>query len=228
MRKILGLLIYALVAFHGSGQSSENISESNPYHQAVKVNVNFQKTFKKADFHLGDLAPVFLIRTKRNNFHEIEWNSLTFDNDEFRTYDSQGNLIAGNKHSLLDIGIRYQYTRSLVKNGRLIPQLGISYLAQFTANDNQALVSTSYDRRTDTWTEHVSLAPQLRYNFQNRLFVDVAYPIELFNLEYFRQKVENPAIPIRQQTNSGWAFNNNISNHLFDRFHLRVGAGLRF
>jgi hypothetical protein len=191
--------------------------------KAVKLNINFTKVFKEDEFHVGQLAPVFLLTDKKNNIHEIELNTFNVDAYQSSSLFSGATYYYDNKET--SAGLRYQFDLNLVKKGKLIPFIGVSALTLFHSLNAKPQSATSYARKTQQLTELLSIIPQIRYSLWPRVFVDLAIPIDLFNVSLVTQQISNPNIPIRQQKN-GWMETsfpikeNNI-------FHLRLGLGVK-
>jgi hypothetical protein len=191
--------------------------------KALKLNINFTKVFKEDEFHIGQLAPVFLLTDKKNNIHEIELNIFNVDAYQSSSLLSGTTYYYDNKET--SAGLRYQFDLNLVKKGKLIPFIGVSALTLFQSTNVKPLSTTSYPRRTQQLTELLSIIPQIRFSLWPRVFVDLAIPIDLFDVSLVTQRISNPYIPIRQQRNSGIETSLPIKEN--NIFHLRLGLGVK-
>lgn len=219
---LLHLGLFCVAAYLPASAQS---SKGNTFSRAVKVSVNYVKTFGDG-YSLGNVAPAFMKKTKRDNFHELELNTFAFENYKTPLYNSLGQPIGHISYNSQDIGLRYQYTLNFMKKAKLNPQLGMSLLNRYQGTESEPSVTNSYPRRTRQWNGIVTLSPQVRYNISPRLFADLAFPVEMAGYAYTFQEINNPAIPIRQQRNS--AFEYEQFQNWDDRLHIRFGAGLMF
>jgi hypothetical protein len=137
-----------------------------------------------------------------------------------------GQLIGPADISNQDIGFRYQFTFTFLKKARLNPQVGISFLNRYQGAKSEPLVANAYPRLTRQWDGRIALSPQIRYNISSRFFADLSFPVDVASFVYKFQEINNPAIPIRQQTNS--VFEYDSFQNLGDQFHVRFGAGVMF
>ena len=221
-------LITAIFLMSGITLAQKNTRKpQNPstFKNALKLNVNYtHNLIDKSNFSVGNFAPAFLFTNKSGYMHEIEFNRLKIDQTEFKQLDNQGTIIAGNRGRQTEIGLRYQFTRNLLrKESKLIPQLGITLLALYTSNNNVPLVTNAYPRRAFYIGGTLGIVPQLRYNFANRVFMDFSIPIDFMDVGFSGQEIENPSIPSRQQKNGGYE----LDQYLFDEIHVRLGVGIK-
>jgi hypothetical protein len=219
------LLHFGLFCITAHFSASAQSSQGNTFPRAVKVSVNYVKTFGNG-YRLGDVAPALMKKTKKNNFHELELNTFDFENYKTPLYNSLGQPIGHVRYNRQDIGFRYQYTFSFMKKAKLNPQLGLSLLNRYQGTESEPSVTNSYPRRTRQWNGIVAVSPQVRYNISPRLFADLAFPVELADFGFTFQEINNPGIPIRQQRNGGFEYDQ--LQNWDDRLHIRFGAGLMF
>jgi hypothetical protein len=201
-------------------------SQHDAYDNAVKVNINYRKTFGENDMSFGQLAPVFIKANKRNNYHELELNTLNAKTYETVTYAGNGIQPYNEEIKTFDFGLRYQFTLNIKKEGKLIPQLGLSFLSLYNRTKADPLTSNSYYRRSESFRQVISIAPQVKFNCGKRTFIDLAVPLDVFDITSVYMKINNPAIPIRQQRNSH--LDASFNEEVFERLHLRLGVGVRF
>jgi hypothetical protein len=218
-------LLLSLFCITAHLSASAQSPKGNMFSLAVKVSVNYVKTFGDG-YNLGNVAPAFMKKTKKNNFQELELNTFAFENYKTPLYNSLGQPIGHVHYNSQDIGFRYQYTLNFMKKAKLNPQLGMSLLNRYQGTESEPSVTNSYPRRTREWHGIVALSPQVRYNISPRLFADLAFPVEMAEFGYTFQEINNPAIPIRQQRNGGFEYEQ--LRNWNDRLHIRFGVGLMF
>jgi hypothetical protein len=219
------LVIIAFFIFSNS-QKCLSQSKSDSYNNAVKVNINYRKTFGKNEMTFGQLAPVFIKANKRNNYHEIELNSLGARTYQEVVHYTNGTPPSNEEIKTFDFGLRYQFTLNVRKEGKIVPQLGLSFLSLYSGSKHNPQVSYAYSRKNSTFREVISVVPQVKFNCGNRTFLDLAIPLDVFNIVIASMQINNPAIPVRQQKNleSEASFNDQIS----EKLHVRLGFGIRF
>src|SRR5688500_6598834 len=159
MPKIISFILFFAIGSSAFAQASNN----KLFSRAVKINLNYRTTFGNG-FTFGNPAPSFMRSTKRNHFHEIEMNSFDMDKTIAPIHDGFGQRIGEVVTRRLDIGLRYQFTFNFLKNARLNPQAGISFLSRYQRNYNEPSVPSSYPRKHQRWDSRLALCPQLRYN----------------------------------------------------------------
>lgn len=201
-------------------------SFSDQLNNAIKININYTKVIGRNNAHIGNLAPVYMKVSRRNNFHEFELNTLAFDKSEVNSYTSSGYQVQRVVHTF-DIGLRYQFTWSILKEGRWLPQVGMSMLGMYESIFNHPVLSGIYYDRT--WRRiggTFSLIPQLRFNISDKFFIDLGLPINIFDVGFVYQRIHDPSLKKMQQRNT--SIETSFPLKAPDVFQLRLGFGLKF
>jgi hypothetical protein len=220
--KLISVLLIFLCALQVSAQKKSDYKGAVSGKE-VKVNINYTFDRETKTHSFGNIAPVLMIKTKRNHFNEIELNTLGLKRFTDSYNDPWGNPVEADIREF-SAGIRYQFSFRLIKKeGTLNPFIGLSALSLYSNTGNTPKVTYAYPRVTRHFNEVIAVVPHLRYNMSDRVFMNFDFPIQVMNFEYIFQEVRNPAIPIRQQRNSG------IETHFefMPVIHARLGVGVR-
>jgi len=67
------------------------------------------------------------------------------------------------------------------------------------------LVPLIFYRYVKKYGFSLNFIPRIMYTVSTKILLDLNIPIKVYDLREEEQKIENPAIPIRQQTNGGLA-----------------------
>ncbi len=191
--------------------------------RSLKVNVNYQKGFNTENFTFGNLAPVLMLANKRQNIHEIEINNLSIRRME--EYSFTGVQAVRNN---FELAFRYQYDWRILKRDQGIdPYLGFSLLSGFNRRKIEPHTSSIYESLRLDFSNTLSLVPGIRYNLPRSFFLDFNIPIDFLTLLTQHQWVRNPNLPVRQQRY--WLpADLRPYPEIFQRLHIRLGAGVRF
>jgi hypothetical protein len=221
--KVLFSITVAFFFLDCDGQNQDVVKQ---YGRAVKINLNYTRLLDRDNYHLGDIAPLFLLINPKQNLHEFELNRFELDKSEATSFTQSSGIQVQTVTKKFIISLRYQYTWSIIKMGRWLPQLGFTFLCSSQSGSNHPQSPGSYDRSYFLLQNIAGISPQLRYNLSERLFFDLAIPIDIIDLTYDHQKILNPYIPKRQQSSSNIVTSLPISD--LDVFHLRLGVGIKF
>jgi hypothetical protein len=221
LKKTVLIILLYLTSFLARGQAHDVESSKH----GIKLNINYSKVNNRVDF--GNLAPVYVRTSKRSNFNEIELNKLRLETKEIKSFDAQTKITDHVRNRAFEIGIRYQFTWSIMKRRKIQPQLGFSFLSLYSRHQNYPLMSSSYERHWTNLREQISLIPQARYNFYKRFFADLGFPLEFFDIGFVQQHISNPAIPSGQQTNGGIEVDQNWGVFHLRLHYIRVGIGVK-
>ncbi|HEX6890859.1 MAG TPA: hypothetical protein VF141_09200, partial [Chryseolinea sp.] len=84
-------------------------------------------------------------------------------------------------------------------------------------------VETTYYWSTELYGFVLNFTPRVNYNISRRFNVDLNVPLKIYDLRGEKNEVNNPAIPIRQQTT-------NDVDHIFfeSAYTIRLGLEYKF
>jgi hypothetical protein len=205
-------LLYTFV-FPFSILQGQDTIPSKSFKYIFKANINYSHP-SFGTYSIGNVAPDWVIRNKKGNFHEFELTGISVNKYE--------TLNSGTQTSS-SIRFRYQYDIALIKQDRkIIPFIGLSAMA-FSGKIN-IIPSTpiGYNKIFDAGVR-VGIVPGVYFFPGKKLSIDFSMPLEFASLAYRQLYVANPNVPANQQTNSNLDFNTYFLNPL----RFRLGIGLR-
>lgn len=189
-------------------------NESRTNLQTSSEQVNFNRFTIALDFH-----------TKNNFLHEVEFFipeiSKSLDdvqypmNYEFRkddTFDGEATTYS----------LRYEFSKKLTnESNRFGFSFGAAINPYYVHLEYIPNVETTYYWSTRLYGFAVNLVPRINYKISNRLNIDLNVPLKVYDLRFEENKVNNPAIPIRQQET-------NDVDHIFFESAYTIRLGVEF
>jgi hypothetical protein len=218
-------ILIALLVFFQASCFGQNESDARSF--LLKLNVNYSRKYPTEGYSFGNLAPAIMIKSKRGIFHEVELNRLMVDRTVNEINNSQGQLVGGHDNRIFEAGVRYQFTWSATRGGKLRPQVGLSWLTSYTHNKTIPLSLNAYTRYTSRISETIDIVPQLRYNLYGEFFVDLGFPVRILSAGYLFQRIENPSIPLRNQKNGEYYIDYLTPRRSLQQLQIRFGIGLK-
>ncbi|HZI26156.1 MAG TPA: hypothetical protein VFD46_13825 [Chryseolinea sp.] len=224
MRKIVLVALFISNVIYSFGQNAFGVKiyqntdifetqyyESRTMEMTKVKNVNFNRITFAVD-----------IDTKKGYTHEIEFlipeiskplENIQFPlNYEFRkdeTFDGEASSYS----------FRYEVSKTLTnKAKRFSFLLGAGINPYYVHIEYEPNVETTYYSSTQLYGFALNITPRISYRVSQRFSVDLNVPLKIYDLRGEKNKTENPAIPIRQQTT------NDYSNIFFENaYTIRFG-----
>lgn len=146
------------------------------------------------------------IETKNKFTHEIELlipelskstYSIQFPmNYEFRKdYGSTGKVSS--------YALRYELIISLSdKSKRFTFNPGVGINSYYVYIEFMPDVANAFNRSNKLYGFVFNITPRISYKLTNRFKIDVNVPLKVYDLREDAERIDNPAIPVRQQANS--------------------------
>jgi len=116
---------------------------------------------------------------------------------------------------------RYEFSKEMKQSDKLIFTLGAGINPYYTKTSYLTQVSNSYNRYL--WESGVALnfVSRIAYRITSRLGLELSIPFKVYDARYIQRKIENPSIPVRQQTSGSW-------NHIFFESAYTLRFGISF
>lgn len=173
----------------------------------------------------------FRFKTKRNNFHEIEWTTLRLDNQESyleSRYTGNGGtepvIGTGARNMNAYLALRYEYIINFFKNknSRWMPSLGIAVSPYFSYSRYTPFRSSQFAVRGFQMGLTSFLIPRINYQINNRFFADLNFPIAITDMYVTTDRINDPNLPSEAQRRTV------RDGALFPQpFYMRIGLGMR-
>ena len=226
------ILLIAFLLFVLSGRTQNT---SLDYKKAIKVynlttyeeNVRFSGGSTSYSFQILQPTVAFQWKSNKCNFHEVELTSLVLNKTPAVTViakDTSGNVKT--RHDDLIsyvISLRYEYILNFNKSKdiKFVPSLGFAIGPYFKQNSYQP-TPTSFRTHERFIGIRTFIIPRITYYLSSKIFFDINFPINIFDIYSLRSRTENLAIPVNQQTITNFDFT------VFPKiFNVRLGIGLK-
>jgi hypothetical protein len=247
MKKKKSVVLSALAfAFLLNGQTA--IAQENNSAKAVKLYTNFSWTstedrwsldsanstsslLENKETQIDYFTPAFAIYSPNGNFQELEISRLQFNhsNNAVRIQtDSTGqtsDIVIGQKITRIFIAFRYEYDILLFKQkteNKVQWYTGFSASPYFSNSKFSPIVSNLYPTNENKMGVTLSVIPRLHYNVNDRWFVDLNVPVNLFDFNVNVKNDSNPTLPDSQNKTTTLELETFPSQVL-----IRLGVGLR-
>jgi len=182
----------------------------------------FGQVTKVENVNISRISMAVDIETKKGYTHELEFlipeiskslDDVQFPlNYEFRkdqTFDGYADSFS----------LRYELSKTLTNKARRFAfLLGVGINPYYVHIEYEPNVETTYYWSTKLYGFALNVTPRIKYKLSQRFSIDLNVPLKIYDLRGERNRVKNPAIPIRQQT-----FNDNNSIFFENVYTLRFG-----
>ena len=239
-------LIFFLLTFLLSGLTT--FGQENQKNKIVKLYTNLSLTStetslsfdttnltstieKNKETQIGYFTPSITFVLPNGNFQEFELSRLVINNTNSETIiinDSPGKTIqtvSGQRTTNILIAFRYEYDIMFFKKkeeAKLRPYLGFGVNPYFSNSKYRPIVSNLFPINQNNFGVTLSIIPRLNYNLNEKWFVDFNIPINLADINWTFDKVDNPTLTEQQRTTTTIEYSTFPSKFLF-----RLGLGLR-
>ncbi len=167
----------------------------------------------------------YLRFTPTSNFHFFELARVGFkyDEDSYKRITPDETLIINGVSTFdLILKARYSYNVSLGSNERFQSFMGLGIVPQFQREVIEPKVSSFKTATTDLGAD-LELIGSAIFSLNEHLKLNVSLPVKIWNGNYEWSRVDNPAIPLRQQKNA------EFKKEFFPtRFEVKVGITYQF
>jgi hypothetical protein len=153
----------------------------------------------------------------------IEFYRTDYATHIYHSVDDTGQITAGQKAKRFNLNIRYEYIRRIVNvKDRMEFLVAASAEPYLESLINLPKISTSFTTKGFYLGSKFYFIPRAIYQFNNKFYIDLNFPFELFNFYWFRSRIKNPTLPVNLQRNN--EFHSNFFNNIFG---LRLGIGIK-
>lgn len=119
---------------------------------------------------------------------------------------------------------RYELSKDVFKmSDRFTFNLGLGVNPYYVDIDYESQVDYMYSRSYKFYGGVLNVVPRVNFKLSNRFVVDLNIPLKVYDLRYTEQHIDNPTIPIRQQTTKD-------NDHIFleGSYTIRIGLLYNF
>jgi len=246
--KTLKSLVAVTLLIAGSISFNQAKGQENQNNKTIKLYTNFgwtstERTLgfnttnlisrieKNKETKIGYFTPSIAIVLPNGNFQEFELSRLEINNTNSETNltnDSTGKtiqIVSGQKVTNILIAFRYEYNIMFLKKkegAKIRPYLGFSANPYFYNSKYRPIVSNLFPTNQNNFGVTLSIIPRLIYNLNEKWFVDFNIPINLADVNWTFDKVDNPVLTEQERTTTTVEYST-----LPNKFLFRLGVGLR-
>jgi hypothetical protein len=186
---------------------------------------NLVTSFEQINFSRISLAAD--IHTKNGFQHEVEFFipeiSKSLDDIQYpMNYEFRKDVTFDGKAS--SYSLRYEFSKRLTNESKRFGfSIGAGINPYYLHIEYIPNVETTYYWSTELYGFALNFTPRINYKISRRFNVDLNVPLKIYDLRGEKNEVNNPAIPIRQQTT-------NDVDHIFfeSAYTIRLGLAYKF
>lgn len=227
MRKIVLAALFISNVIYSLGQNSFEVKiyQNTDIFKTQYYESSTRTVTSVENLNFGRISLVIDIDTKKACTHEIEFlipevskrlDGVQFPlNYKFR----KGETFDGEASSY---SLRYEIGKALTKKAKRFSfLLGVGINPYYVHVEYEPNVEMTYYWSTKLYGFALNITPRIKYKFSQRFSIDLNVPLKIYDLRGEKNKVKNPATPIRQQTT------NEYSN-IFLESAYTIRLGLRY
>jgi hypothetical protein len=179
----------------------------------------FEISYSKYDYNLGKSFSGFLyntnfnrislaiqIRAKNKLMHELELMipelSKPTNNPQF-PFPYSFSYVNEQNYFVSTVSVRYEISKTLYSCGNFNLGMGIGINPYYIFGRFIPPVTNSFERTNKHIGFSFNITPRIAYKISNRFSIEVNSPFKVYDFIEATQHIDNPSIPIRQQTVTG-------------------------
>ena len=170
------------------------------------------------------------LKSKWNNFHELEFTTISFDKREFKEsyYNQEYEIIVprnGSNQTKLNFALRYEYNYLFNKKEerKIVPSIGFGINPYYYQLVTEPILSTSWKTSEKLFAISFQVIPRIAYFISSKFFIDINVPVSIFDYKYLHYYVDNPIIFEELKTS------NSQKTSFFPKTYCgRIGIGYKF
>lgn len=208
MRNVLALISLFLTNSLFAQHLELKVYQNSDFYQVNHYNSTSRSYVWSDHSSFTRISVAVALQTKKKFFHELE---LFIP----RIHDGTSNLGMPMNYQLNDVGpnvirksdayaFRYQMTRVWQLKKNMVFTLGAAINPYYLKTKYAPLVTNSYPRTLTVSGASLNFVPGIRYTLSSKFLAELNMPFKIYDYAYNEQRIENPSIPIRQQTAGGW------------------------
>jgi hypothetical protein len=171
-------------------------------------------------------SPAIVFHNSKGNSHELELSRLSYKNSYIKKYyvkDSSENHIdiySGELKAQFEVFLRYEYKILLFKKKdwkKLRPIIGFSATSFYHWEKEEPMMSSLFSESISSLGLSLSLVPRVRYNLNDRWYLDFNVPVSILTASYTTYKNEDHALSIENRKKS-----------IIDFYNTPISLAVRF
>lgn len=220
MRIYYSLILFLFACSAGFSQSIESEKQDRKISLKLYGQIMAEVEQNSNTITFPRFNPAVSLYTKNHNFHELELSSLIFRRNAYNGVEYALNTY--NK-TQFNLGLRYSYNYRLYMKNQLGVYLGAGTNLFYNQNTYSPLASSSFPGYDSKKGFDLNITPRLTWKFNEKWYLDVNIPVNVYQQAWGTSKWDNPAYPVKDSktiTSKGQVFPN--------QYTVNVGIGLRF
>ncbi len=230
MKNYLLLSSLLLFAISSSAQRSFQVKvyQNTDYFDVSYYNSQTNSSRNSNELNFSRISLAFAINTRKNFVHEIEIIIPELSKSIYNvklpldySFQDDGPRVG----TISTYSFRYELSKVLSNPSKKFRfNLGLAINPYFTDTEYEPENSIAYYKsNTKLFGVSFNIVPRINYNITDRILIDLNIPFKLYDLQNKETRINNPALPIRQQTSS------EFTNVFFeDVYTIRLGVSYVF
>ena len=222
---LCGLLI--LESSFGQREFQFKIYQNTDFFKSSYYSPQTNEKRNSSHLNFNRISFALTVRGKNDVVHEIEFFLPELSRSIYKVrfpanYEfKEGDDIKG---FISSYSCRYELSKVLSNSSKsMVFSLGIGVNPYFTNTEYEPAVSTTFYSSDKVFGISLNLIPKINFRVTNRVRLDFSIPFKFYDLREQKSKLENPAIPIRQQTTA-----NSLYSFFESSYTLRFGLAYTF
>ncbi len=230
----ISFLFFSLCMLQGQTQKAAKIylnSGFNSYFSQQTVN-GLTTTNESYSGILQGISPSLMTTRESGRYTEWELSNFRLGMGSFKetasdSISGQENVLRGFQQISFYTAIRYEYgfvLNSLLgaPNDHVSYSLGLALQPYLGSSNSSPFTSSEFRRGNIQFGAKLQFVPRIMFGGTKKWFVDFNFPISLIDARAFRQRTDDPTIPLAQQI----FWREDMRLFPFD-LQARVGLGIR-
>lgn len=225
MKKPTILLIGLFCLFNSSAIAQESTST-----KTFNIYYNFYESSLFHDlesmYRIGDISLALEITSDKKLSHEFEWMPFHLSKSkytEMRTVNEQEEIIAGNNQTIYNTRAAYHLNYSVVDLSAFEFVVGFSTQLFFERQDVNPPSSLFFPKTYTKAGAIFGFTPGINIPLSEKFDFSFDVPVGLFGLTYNRSKMDDPALPQDQRTQTDTS-----AELAYQGFQAKIGIGYKF
>jgi hypothetical protein len=211
---------YSLKVYYNLMMFSDDITVQSKYNNNIIA-------LENSETDIGHVSAAFAIK-KSKSIHEIELSRINLYKVDGAIFSSSisydtAQISYDQKSTVFNLNIKYEYIRRIINiKDKLDFMFGVACEPYLESIRQKPEISTSFRSKRLYLGSRFYLIPRGTYSFNKRFYLDLNFPVEILDLHWIKERINNPALPENIQKN------NKFYSNFFDKtIQIRIGVGIR-
>ncbi len=229
MKNYLLLSSFLMFAIGSLAQRSfqAKVYQNTDYFNVSYYNSQTNSTRNSNVLNFTRISLAFVINTSKNLTHEIEFLIPELSKSIYKVklpLDYSFKEDDRMKSTISTYSFRYELSKALFnRSKKMVFNLGLGVNPYYTKTEYEPTVANVYYSFVQLYGASVNVIPRINFNITDKIVLDLNIPLKLYDLQNKETHVNNPSLPIRQQSSS------EVTDVFFEQaYTIRLGMSYAF